>query len=254
MNDNQNLKDRARKLGLNGLLDHWAEVSDAAWVPSLIEWEEENRACRSLQRRLRSAKLERFKPMKDFDWKWPKRIAREQINDLLSLRFIEEGANGILIGPNGVGKSMIAYNVAHRALIAGHTVLATNASQLLNNLAACETASALERRLRALMRPSLLLIDELGYLSYSDRYADLLFQVVSRRYGSKSILLTTNKEFKHWNDAFPNATTVVTLVDRLVHHAEIINIEGDSYRLKEAQERTASRKKERGTRNNQPSA
>lgn len=246
------LQQRVRKLAFNGVLERWDEVAGADWLPRLVEWEEESRACRSLQRRIRSAKLERFKPMADFDWKWPKKIARDQVEDLMGLRFIEEHANAIIIGPNGVGKSMIAYNIAHRALIAGHSVLATNASQLLTSLDACETASALDRRLRALMRPGLLVIDELGYLSYSDRYADLLFQVVSRRYGERSILLTTNKEFKNWNEAFPNATTVVTLVDRLVHNAEIVNIEGESYRLKEAQERSAARNKERGARRAKP--
>lgn len=155
------LQQRVRKLGLNGLLERWEDVCDAAWLPTLVEWEEESRACRSLQRRISAAKLERFKPMTDFDWDWPKKIARDQVDDLLSLKFLDEHANAIIIGPNGVGKSMIAYNIAHRALIAGHSVLATNASQLLNALDACETASALERRLRSLMRPGLLLIDEL---------------------------------------------------------------------------------------------
>jgi DNA replication protein DnaC len=237
------LRTRAQKLGLVGLLDHWDEVEHLPWVSELLTWEEQHRQRRSLERRIRSARLPRFRPMTEFDWAWPKAINQPLVRDLMGLRFINEGANAILIGPNGVGKSMIAFNIAHQALLHGHSVMCTNASQMLNSLAACETAAALERRLRALARPSLLLIDELGYLSYDNRYADLLFQVVSRRYAEKSILITSNKEFAQWSDAFPNATTVVTLVDRLVHHAEIVNIEGESYRLKEARERTERRKR-----------
>lgn len=172
-------QERAQKLGLVGLLDHWDEVNSLPWVGNLLDWEEQHRQQRSLERRIRAAKLQRFRPMTDFDWKWPKAINRDIVNDLMTLRFIKEGANAIFIGPNGVGKSMIAFNVAHQALLRGHSVLCTTASQMLNELAACESAAALERRLRALSRPSLLVIDELGYLSYDNRYADLLFQVVS---------------------------------------------------------------------------
>jgi DNA replication protein DnaC len=236
------MRERAMKLGLVGLVDRWDDVKDLPWVTDLLTWEEQNRQRRSLERRIRAARLPRFRPMTEFDWAWPKAINQAIVQELMSLRFIAEGANAILIGPNGVGKSMIAFNIAHRALLEGNSVMCTNASQMLNALAACESAAALERRLRTLARPSLLVIDELGYLSYDNRYADLLFQVVSRRYSEKSILITSNKEFAHWSEAFPNATTVVTLVDRLVHHAEIVNIEGDSYRLKEARERTARRK------------
>lgn len=236
------MRTRAMKLGLVGLIDHWDEVQHLPWVTDLLTWEEQNRQRRSLERRIRAAQLPRFRPMTEFDWAWPKAINQAIVHELMTLRFIQEGANAILIGPNGVGKSMIAFNIAHQALLHGNSVTCTNASQMLNALAACESAAALERRLRALARPSLLVIDELGYLSYDNRYADLLFQVVSRRYAEKSILITSNKEFAHWSDAFPNATTVVTLVDRLVHHAEIVNIEGESYRLKEARERTARRK------------
>jgi DNA replication protein DnaC len=241
MTPNDELRARAQKLGLLGLVEHWDAVGP--WVEDLLAWEEEHRLRRSLEKRIRQAKLEKFKPMADFDWAWPKAINRDQVSDLMTLRFIEEGANAILIGPNGVGKSMVVFNIAHQALLRGYKVLTTNASKMLNTLAACESPAALERRLAALARPHLLVIDELGYLSYNNRYADLLFQVVSRRYGSKSIAITTNKEFAQWNEAFPNATTVVTLVDRLVHHSEIVTIEGESYRLKEAQERQTARKR-----------
>ena len=136
-------------------------------------------------------------------------------------------------------------SLAHQALIAGHTVLLTSAGQLLGDLAALDSDSALRRRLHHYARPQLLAIDEVGYLSYSNRHADLMFELVSRRYQNKSTLITTNRPFAEWREVFPNAACVVSLVDRLVHNAEIINIDGESYRLKEARERTEQRARQR---------
>ena len=146
-------------------------------------------------------------------------------------------ANVVLVGPNGVGKSMLVKNVAHQALINGKTVRFTTAGELLGDLAALDSDMALRRRLRHYAAPDVLVIDEIGYLSYSNRHADLLFELVRRRYENKSTLVTTNKTFAEWSEVFPNAACVVSLVDRLIHHSEIISIEGESYRLKEAKER-----------------
>ncbi len=121
----------------------------------------------------------------------------------------------------------------------GHTVRFTTAGELLGDLAALDSDAALRRRLRHYAAPDLLVINEIGYLSYSNRHADLLFELVSRRYESKSTMVTTNKAFAEWNTVFPNAACVVSLIDRLLHHSEVIDIDGQSYRLKEAQERAA---------------
>ncbi len=239
---------RAKALKLYGLLAHWEEVAGEPWSEPLIQWEEEQRARRSLERRLGSAHLGRFRPLADFHWDWPKRCDREVIEELMGLAFLEEAANAILVGPNGVGKSTIARNIAHQAVLAGHTVLCTSAAQMLGELAAADGDNALRRRLALYARPRLLLIDEIGYLSYSNRHADLLFEIVSRRYQEKSTLVTTNRPFAEWGEVFPNAACVVSLVDRLVHNAEIVQIEGESYRLKEAKERSAKRRKQRAAR------
>ena len=236
---------RAEKLGLHGLLDHWGEISDTALISDLIRWEEDERHRRSLERRIRNARIGSFKPLADFDWDWPEHIDRDQILDLLNMLWPEEAMNVILVGPNGVGKSMLAKNLGYQALLNGHTVRFTTASEMLNDLAAQQGAYALNRRVRHYCRASILCIDELGYLSYDNRYADLLFEVVSRRYGLKSTLVTTNKTFSEWNEVFPSAACVVTLVDRLVHHAEVIQIKGESYRLKEAREGAARRAEDR---------
>jgi DNA replication protein DnaC len=237
----ETLRDRATALRLHGLLAHWPEVATAEWLPSLLQWEEAERGRRSLERRLASAHIGRFKPLADFDWTWPSRCDRASVETLMALEFIAEAANIVLVGPNGVGKSTLARNIAHQALIQGHTVRFTTAGELLGELAALDSDTARRRRLRHYASPDLLVIDEIGYLSYSNRHADLLFELVSRRYEAKSTLVTTNKPFAEWATVFPNAACVVSLVDRLVHHAEVVVIEGDSYRLKEAKERAEQR-------------
>ena len=140
---------------------------------------------------------------------------------------------------------MIARNIAHQAVLAGHTVLFTSAGHMLNELAGADGDNALRHRLSVYARPRLLVVDEVGYLSYSNRHAHLLFEIVSRRYEAKSTLITTNRPFAEWGEVFPNAACVVSLVDRLVHHAEIIAIQGESYRLKEAKECSERRLKAR---------
>jgi len=245
------LREHASDLRLHGLLAHWAEVmaqpEQARWVAQMLTWEAAERSRRSLERRLREAHIGRFKPLADFDWAWPQQIDRGAVEELMTLDFLKDASNVVLVGPNGVGKTMCACNIGYQAVLAGHTALFTTAGQLLGELAALDSDSALRRKLRQYTAPDVLVIDEVGYLAFSNRYADLLFELVSRRYQHKSTVVTTNRAFADWGEVFPNAACVVSLVDRLVHHAEIIVIQGESYRLKEAKERSERRLNARST-------
>jgi DNA replication protein DnaC len=236
------LVEELKHLRLYGCLARIHEIRGEAWLERVIAIEREERTRRSLVHRSHIAGVGSFKRMCDFDWTWPKTIDRSQVEDHFTLRFITEGENIVLIGPNGVGKTMILRNLAHRALHDGRAVVVRTASDLLADLAKQESSVARARRLEAYVRPALLCIDEVGYLSYDVRHADLLFEVVARRHEKKrSIVLTTNKAFSEWPTTFPNAACVVALVDRLINRADVIFIDGESYRLHEAEERKKAR-------------
>jgi DNA replication protein DnaC len=209
----------------------------------VTEQEVKERARRSMERRLARAKLGRFTPMADFDWAWPTRIDKAGVEAALKLDFLESKRNLVLVAPQGLGKTMMAQNIAHQAVLKGHTALFTTASQLLLDLGAQDSPRTLDRRLKHYAHPSLLVVDEVGYLSYDARNADLLFQVVSRRYEEKSLVLTTNLPFSDWATIFPNAACATALIDRIVHHADIITVEGKSYRRRTAEESKKAKSK-----------
>ena len=226
---------------LSGALDDVvAKATQKRWGPvdlltHVVELETAERSRRSIDRRLKRSKLGRFKPMADFDWSWPTRIDRDSVEGAVRLDFLPENRNVVLIAAQGLGKTMVAQNIAHQAVLKGHTALFTTASQMLLDLCGQDSARALERRLKHYERPTVLCIDEVGYLPYDGRNADLLFQVVSRRYEQKPLILTTNLAFGDWAQAFPNAACATALIDRVVHHADVIAIEGKSYRRREAE-------------------
>ena len=240
-----------RTLGLwliaDGLEDFLSRATRSRHSPRQVleevaRLEIEERGRKSVERRMRRSHLGRFKPMADFDWNWPRKIDRPAVEQALRLGFLERGENIVLVASQGLGKTMIAKNIVHAAVLAGASTLFTTASDLLLDLAKQEKARALERRLRHYAQPLVLAIDEVGYLSYDNHAADLLFQVVSRRYERRSIVLTTNLAFATWNTVFPNAACATALIDRLTHHSEILPIEGESYRKHEAE---LARKKRR---------
>jgi DNA replication protein DnaC len=243
----ESLKQRLRHLNLYGLLAHAEELLDESWLTRVLEIEDSERQCRSLKRRTDNARLGKFKSLADFDYHWPKQLDKNLLEELFTLDFLQQGVNIIIVGPNGLGKTMLAKNLLHQAILRGHTARFTVASDMLHDLAAQDSSTQLAPRLRRYTTQSIICIDEVGYLSYDARYADLLFEVITRRYQlHRPVVLTTNKPFGEWNQDFPNAACVVALVDRLVHRSEILTLAGNSYRLKEAQERAAHRASQRG--------
>jgi len=234
------VKQRLQRLNLYGLLAHVEELATEPWLARVLDIEQSERYRRGLKRRLDNARLGTFKPMVDFDYHWPKELDRALLDELFTFGFLEQAANIVIVGPNGLGKTMIAKNLLHQAVLRGCTARFTAASDMLHDLAAQDSSTQLARRLRCYITPTVLGIDEVGYLAYDTRYADLLFEVITRRYQlRRPLVVTTNKAFSEWNQVFPNATCVVALVDRLVHRSEILALNGESYRLKEARERAA---------------
>ena len=229
--------------------DFLARATKARWSPhqileQLVQAEIAERSRRSLERRLRLSGIKRFKPMADFDWSWPTKIERDVIERALTLDFLPEARNLVLVGRNGLGKTMIAQNICHAAVLAGYSVLFRSAAALLEELHR-QSPEGRRRKLRTYANVGLLCIDEVGYLSFDDKAADLLYEVINRRYERKPVILTTNRPFKEWNEVFPNATCIVTLLDRLLHHADVTVIEGDSYRVRESEQETAARRRKK---------
>jgi DNA replication protein DnaC len=249
----RSLPAQLRQIGLHALAagvdDFVARATKQRWSPRqmlehLVQTEAAERAQRGLQRRLRLSQIRKFKPLADFDWSWPAKIERDVIERALSLDFLPEARNLILMGSNGLGKTMIAQNICYQAVLAGHSVLFRSAAALLEELHR-QTPEGRHRKLRTYANVGLLCVDEIGYLSFDDKSADLLYEVINRRYERRSVILTTNRPFKEWNQVFPNATCIVTLLDRLLHHAEVTVIEGQSYRVRESEQEAAARRRKK---------
>ncbi len=237
------LRAQALKLRLYGLLANWSTVAKEPWLAQIAQMERLEQARRSHEYRLRNAKIGSFKDRADYDWKHPTKIDRAQIEELFTLDFIEEGTNVVFVGSNGTGKTMFARNLAYEAVSRGIRTRYTSASDMLTSLGGL-TGSMLTHRLRRYTTMPLLVIDELGYLSYDNHLADLLFEVISRRYDAElSTVLTTNKSFTEWNQVFEGAACVSTMIDRPCHRVEVVKIEGESYCVTESKAR-ASKKRE----------
>ncbi|MBM3756690.1 MAG: AAA family ATPase [Acidobacteria bacterium] len=249
-NTRNDLASQLKQIGLcavpASLDDFVARAAKSRWSPhqileALASAETAERSKRSLERRLRLSGIRAFKPMADFDWSWPTKIERDIIERTMTLDFLGEARNLVLVGRNGLGKTMIAQNICHTAVLAGHSVLFRSAAALLEELHR-QSPEGRRRKLRTYANVGLLCIDEVGYLSFDDKAADLLYEVVNRRYERKPLIVTTNRPFKEWNEVFPNATCIVTLLDRLLHHADVTVVEGSSYRVRESERETAARR------------
>ena len=209
----------------------WQSKPEAQTLENILRLEAIEKKSRSIQRRIVEAKLGRFHRMHDFDWNHPTEIDRNRIERLLNLDFLASGQNVIFIGPQGLGKTMLSKNIAWNTVNKGYRALFSTASKIVADL--LHSGHKFETAMKKYTSPDVLVIDELGYLSFEQKAADALFEVISRRYESKPIVLSTNLGFADWPTIFPGAACVTALVDRLTHNAEIVRITGPSFRTKQ---------------------
>ena len=200
----------------------------------LIGLEQAAREQRALERRMREARLPKPKTLAEYDFKFPKRIPKAAIVRLFDCDFIQQYGCAVLIGPTGTGKSHLLTALGYTAVERGYSVRHTRVVDMINHLTTAQMNGSLGKALRSYVRPSLLLLDELGYLPIDKRGADLLFQVVAARYEVGSIVISTNRPFREWGKLFDVDNTLATaLIDRLMHHGEGLVIEGPSFRMKD---------------------
>jgi len=216
-----------------------AQAARESWphgrfLEQLVEGEVARRDEALVARRVKAARLPGIKTLDGFDWSWPKQINRAQVQHLFRLDFLPQHGNVILLGGVGVGKTHLAIALAHAACLRGKTALFTSAVDIVNTLAAARATGSIKREMARLAKPALLVVDELGYLPIDKFGADALFQVISQRYERGSTVITTNRAFKQWPEIFNNDSTLTSaLLDRLLHHAESVVIEGQSYRMRD---------------------
>jgi len=208
------------------------QIAHVEYLAQLIEGEATVRENRAIERRIRQARFPVLKTIEDFHWSWPKKINRPQIQNLFRLAFIATNTNVVFISTVGLGKTHISLALGHAACIAGHSVLFTTAVDIINTLAAAQSAGGrLKREISRYLKPRLLIIDELGYLPIDKYGADLLFQIISQRYERAPMLITTNRAYKHWSQIFNNDSTLTSaILDRVLHHVDTVVIEGKSFR------------------------
>lgn len=240
---NKILEEKLTGLKLQYFLENYQAAAQLAaesqmpyleFLAELVEGESAERNERAVERRLRNSKLPFEKSMDQFQWSHPAKINRLQIENLMRLDFIDKKANVLIVGGSGLGKSHISSSLIRQACLKGYNALFTSAIEIVNYLTAARAANCLDKALKRYLRPDIICIDEIGYLPIDKLGCDLLFQVVSQRYERGSIIITSNKPFKNWTEIFHNDAAVTSaILDRLLHHSEVVIIEGKSYRMKD---------------------
>jgi DNA replication protein DnaC len=242
-NDELRLTQQLQTLYLSFVTEHYQELADEAarqqwtavqYLARLIEGETQRRHERQIVRRVATARFPIIKTIEQFNWSWPKKVNQAQVQNLFRLAFLKDKANVVFIGGVGLGKTHLATALGHAACLQGHAVLFTTAIEAINTLSTAQTQCRLKTELKKFLAPTLLVMDELGYLPIDKTGADLLFQIISARYEKGSTVITTNQPYKNWARIFNNDATITSAVlDRLLHHAETILMEGQSYRMKD---------------------
>jgi DNA replication protein DnaC len=231
----------AAKLGLPhlaGTLTEYVQRADAGqmgyldFLDLVLEEELAVREERRLRHALRISKMPHHKTIDDYDFSYQPELDPRKVRDLATLAFVEAKANAALLGPPGVGKTHIAVALAVAACRAGYTVYFTTLDDMVRQLKAADAIGRLTSKLRTYLRPHVLVLDEVGYLPLDREEASLVFQMISKRYEKGAIVLTSNKAFSEWGSVFGDEILATAILDRLLHHCDVIAINGPSYRLK----------------------
>jgi DNA replication protein DnaC len=241
--DRKRLEDQLLQMRLGYIRENYGDLARKAaeqqrshvdYLAQVIDGEFTMRDVRSTERRIRNARFPVIKTLDEFQWSWPKKINRMQIQNLFRLDFIATHTNAVMIGNVGLGKTHLSIALGRAACLAGHSVLFTTAVDIINTLAAAKSAGQLKRDIRRYLRPTVLIVDELGYLPIDKLGADLMFQVISQRYERAPTVFTTNRAYKHWPQIFNNDSTLTSaILDRVLHHVDTVIIEGKSFRMKD---------------------
>jgi len=209
----------------------WSHVD---YLAALTDGEAGRRQDRSIKRRIQMARFPVIKTLDQFNFTWPKKINRLQVQNLFRLSFVNTCSNVIFLAGVGLGKTHLSSAIGYQACLKGYSVLFATAIDVINTLSAAQARGMLKQELKKYTKPAILILDELGYLPIDKTGADLLFQVISLRYERGSLIITSNRAFKHWPEIFNNDSTLTSaILDRLLHHAETVLIEGPSYRMKD---------------------
>ncbi|MGW6692036.1 IS21-like element helper ATPase IstB [Streptomyces sp. NPDC054961] len=235
------IRTTAAKLGLPHLAEGLAQYASRAdeaklgyldFLDLVLAEELAVRDDRRFRQGLRLSKLPHHKTLDEYDFAFQAELDPRKIKDLATLAFAEAKGNAALLGPPGVGKTHIAVALSVAACRAGFSVYFTSLDDMVRQLKAAETAGRLNSKLRTYLRPGVLVVDEVGYQPLERAEANLVFQVISKRYEKGSIILTSNKTFSEWGQVFGDEVLATAILDRLLHHCDVVSINGPSYRLK----------------------